>query len=779
MDNAALYHVRAQAMIDFEEGRIVETLARFETLLASAPPLTAVQEVECRLERSTVYAFANRWKEALADLEACEKLPYPPPRILQRMKLSEIYHAKLKLYTNPEADTADPKAAEDALAKLRAVSPVLWLAEELESDLALKARDWERCVRCSSTALQMFQGEGWLRPVAIMRRRMAEARMELNQLDMAEQDLTAAHGFFAKSGSFDDLAYTSLTWARLKSRSGAHDEAWSLALEALESVESLIRDFRVISEQQQFLVDKLRFYDEAFEVGLAAGGRTGVLRAWTITERAKSFYLCHLVANADVSLFEGVDPASIERLHGLEMRLDAVSRALLVCPPAEREESERRQRETSEERQTLLFQIMKDNPRWAAVKRPIQVDISEVLRALPRSWTPVSYFWRQREPGAELFIFSAPADGEPRCTAVPWSKEETASFDRCCSQFMSNYGPANPWLLQNFRAKLLPDEVLNALPPDLGLLISPHARLRGVPIHALDLGNEDYLFKRQPVQYVPTLGMALLPRRGGEADRTLLMGCPETPLNPVRLRSVEEEIRMLNDLWTRQRPRKVDHCIVPPEGSPAKAGFPLSKWREYGILHFSCHGDFPAGRPFDAALLLGSDAVRASELFAASLRASLVVLSACNLGKQTNSVARRSSDEWVGIYLPMFYAGAGQLLVSLWEADAATAQTIMVCMHSAIAGGAPIAHALRQALSATADSSLEQLWANWYLVGIPEHDILEEVTNGKPIDNRTSKGNPSGGSGGVPSGTQATRRNQGGGSLRSEGHWAGRTRNLG
>jgi tetratricopeptide (TPR) repeat protein len=723
MDNAALFHARTQAMIDFAEGKIVETLARFETLLNSEPALTAVQEEECRMERSTVYAFANRWQEALADLDACERLAPRTPRLLQRMIFSQVYHAKVKLFGNPDADTADQKAAEDALRKLRAVSPIPWLAEELESDLALKARDWDRCVQFSSAALEMFQSEGWQRPVALMRRRRAEARMELNQLDLAEQDLTAARLFLTGSGSGDDLAYTDLTLARLKSRCGAHDAAWDLALAALEKAESLIRNFRVIGEQQQFLIDKLRFYDQAFELGLAAGGRAGRLRAWTIAERAKSFYLCHLVANADVALFDGVDPAAMGRLQELEKRLDACSRAALVCPPAERDEAERRQREVSDERQQLLFQIMKDNPRWAAVKRPVHADISAVLRALPPLWAPVSYFWRECEAGAELFIFSAGADRELRCTTVTWRRDEIAAFDRCRSEFMSNYGPAKPWLLQDFRAKLLPDEVLNGLPPNLGLLISPHARIRGLPIHALDLGNEDYLIKRQPVQYVPTLGMALLPRRGIRADRTLLMGCPETPLNPVRLSSVPEEIGRLNDLWTRRRPDQVDHCIIPPEGSPAQAGFPLSKWHDYGLLHFSCHGDFPAGRPFDAGLLLGSDAVRSSELFAVSLRASLVILSACNLGKQTGAIARASSDEWVGMYLPMFYAGAGQLLVSLWEADAATAQSIMESLHSAIAGGAPAAEALRQALSAAADSAPEQLWANWYLVGIPEHDV--------------------------------------------------------
>src|SRR5262245_9548854 len=133
MDSAALHHARAQAMIDFAEGRIVETLARFEGLLNADPPLTAAQEAECRLDRSTVYAFANRWQEALADLDACEQLAAHVPRVQQKPMLSVIYQAKAKLFTNPEADTVDWRAGEEALAKLRAVSPFPWLAKELES----------------------------------------------------------------------------------------------------------------------------------------------------------------------------------------------------------------------------------------------------------------------------------------------------------------------------------------------------------------------------------------------------------------------------------------------------------------------------------------------------------------------------------------------------------------------------------------------------------------------------------------------------------------------
>ncbi|MBN9661396.1 MAG: CHAT domain-containing protein [Acidobacteria bacterium] len=712
LDSITLRQVRQRAMIDCEQGRVTEALAALDALLELNRPLTPVEQIECRLDRSSVYMFANRWLEALADLRIAEELVPCAPIVQQKLTLNVIYHAKVKLFSNPRTELHDPAAADAALATLRTVCSIRWLPEELESDLALKAKNWERCLRASTVALGMFEAEGWKRPAAIMRRRMGEARMEMEQFDLAKMDLSAALEFFTGFGSFDDLSLANLTMARLRSRCAEHEDAWKFALDALDAIESLIRNFRVIGEQQQFVIDKLRYYDEVFAIGFAAGGPVGWKRAWTIAERAKSFYLCHLIANADIPLFEGVDPALMERLRDLETQLDQISK---------RDDHEQ-QRLVAQARQQLLFQVMRDNPRWASVHKPVQADISQILRTLPASWSPVSYFWRDSDSGGDLYVFSAGPDREPRCTVVPWSKEDVAALALCRSEFMSNYGPAHPWRLKDLRAKLLPDEVLDKLPPNQALLISPHAHIRGLPIHALDLGDEDYLIKRQAVQYVPTLTLAMLPRQAGKAERILLMGCPETPFNKSPLRGVEKEISELGSVWRERLPESVDDCILPPQGSPEQAGFPLSKWSDYCLLHFSCHGDFPVDRPFDCALMLGSDAVRASELFAVALSESVVVLSACNLGKQASAIGVDSSDEWVGMYLPLFYAGARQLLVSLWEADASTAHSIMVFLHSAISNGVVVADALRGALSAAADGAPEQLWANWYLVGLPQDE---------------------------------------------------------
>jgi CHAT domain-containing protein len=130
---------------------------------------------------------------------------------------------------------------------------------------------------------------------------------------------------------------------------------------------------------------------------------------------------------------------------------------------------------------------------------------------------------------------------------------------------------------------------------------------------------------------------------------------------------------------------------------------------------------FEEGRPLDAALRLGSEALRASELFAARLPGASVFLSACSLGGQQGLTRKpTASDEWIGLYLPLFYAGARHLLVSLYEADSQTALMLMMELHAALSEGVSMAEAYRRAIRAVVAAGMPAaLWANWYLTGLP------------------------------------------------------------
>jgi CHAT domain-containing protein len=198
------------------------------------------------------------------------------------------------------------------------------------------------------------------------------------------------------------------------------------------------------------------------------------------------------------------------------------------------------------------------------------------------------------------------------------------------------------------------------------------------------------------------------------------LGSPENAFQPEKLKEVPEEIDTLHRLWSNKIPARVKKCLIPVDGTPAQAGVSLDKWHEFGLIHIACHGEFPDDRPFDAALRLGSEALRASEFFATRLNAALVSLSACSLGRRAGRHAGVEivGDEWVGLTLPLLYAGAESLLVSIWDANSETAAILMPALHQALSEGTAPIEALQKGILAV-HKRPAPLWANWYLVGLP------------------------------------------------------------
>ncbi len=88
------------------------------------------------------------------------------------------------------------------------------------------------------------------------------------------------------------------------------------------------------------------------------------------------------------------------------------------------------------------------------------------------------------------------------------------------------------------------------------------------------------------------------------------------------------------------------------------------------ILHFATHGNFDTARPMESALLLakgeGDDGIlKATEVFGLALPGTLVVLSACETG--LSQIA--TGDEILGLTRAFMYAGAPQVIATLWEID--------------------------------------------------------------------------------------------------------------
>jgi CHAT domain-containing protein len=719
-------HARAAAMISLDDGDLPGARGALDRLIGELTPSSGQlrsQLAQAFVDRATVARFENDWESALNDLDSAAAHAGQLPPFVGRPTLTQVHLLKAKIYSTTFSTTFDLQKAHAATDRLAAMWPGHWMVEELESHIAFQSGEWDRAADKALRAVSMLEAEGWLRAVAACRRRAGDALLELGRLDDAEGQLSAAFDFFAGHGPPDLLSDTRLVLARLKSRRLRHDEAWELARQALDEVESRVRRFVDVREQQRFLLDKLRFYDHAFDIGLARETDVGCLRAWTVAERSKSFYLAHLLANADVPLFDGNEPQLVSALEGLERELDSCEQKLGNLAASQRGgpeelELESRLRAISDERSTKLQSIMKTNPRWASLRNPQAFDAAELARNLPADVSPLSFFWRDSPTGATLHVFARSASGLPLHADVAWSRAQLDELARHAERLHGQVDEYSDLFPEGTTDRVLPPEIRNELAADACLLTSTHGRLRGLPLHALPLDDSTLIF-RWPVQYVPSLGLPSPAQMKAAATPVLLMGSSSNAFGDPPLKDVEYELLDLEEVWKEAR-RTVIAKVIAAEATPEEAGWPPQKWSDFGVLHFACHGQFFEGRPLDSELRLGRDAVRGSELFTTKLNASVVALSACALGQRAERYGNTEvvSEEWVGLYLPLFYAGARSLVVSLWNANSQVARQFMVALHRALAHGEK-PHLAFQTAMLRVRFKLPARWANWCLVGLP------------------------------------------------------------
>lgn len=731
MQVAHLALKRQLAMLDFEEGRIPDAQTALDGIIQDFRNLddanARYDECLTLIDRATVLRYSHRWHEAIDDLNACADLAQRLPLQASRAILAGVYNIRAKLYATSLSPIFKPEAAHEDLSRLQALDFSNLAAAELAADLAYQEGDWDIAAQNYRLVEKAFSDQGMKRAAMAVKLRVGHSLLEQGDLAEAEPEIETAQAFFERYGPPDLFAKAQIHAARLWLKKGEPEIAWELAQSALERVESAIRKFHALFDQQRFVLDKLTYYQYAFEIGLARGGTQGILLAWTIAERAKSFYLCQLMANADIRFFDGVDSSEIDQLDELERQLDECEAELgrlkdTGSNPERQEQLNPQLRQLSETKMKLVEKMRRENPRLAGMRIPPAFDMEAELKKLDPAWIPLSYFWQSKAEGATLHIFYTGKDREPQHIMVAWSLAELEQLDDSRRRLRGKLKAMAKIFPDNLVERVLPSAIIEALEPGQRLLISPHGRLRAIPLHVLPNRHGEPLIDNSPVQYIPTLALLPLQKPVARSSGVLLMGCIKDGFGHNSLEDVQAELDTLNQLWSAKRPGQVTSRLIPTDGSPVQFGLPPTKWGDFEFLHIACHGEFPEERPLDAALYLGKEALRVSEFFAAPLNAKLVSLSACSLGSQTQHHfgVDLAGDEWLGLYLPLFYAGAQTLLVSLWEANSEQAVPIMKALHTALVQEVSPAEAFQQAIKSVKHDP-KPFWANWYLVGFPEN----------------------------------------------------------
>jgi CHAT domain-containing protein len=254
-----------------------------------------------------------------------------------------------------------------------------------------------------------------------------------------------------------------------------------------------------------------------------------------------------------------------------------------------------------------------------------------------------------------------------------------------------------------------------------------------IPFAALPGRDGKYLAERMAVAYAPSLSLAVSRRVAppGEADLSaLVVAAPETgaagsagdrgmymPIRgmymPVRgayipIRGEGGVSTALTEMATMPLPgarAEGDSVARVFAGAQLLSGAEATKPRllqegsRCDILHIATHGYADPEVPeFSGLLLAGTGGKRyevltAQEVYLWPLRARLVTLSACQTGLGKNV----EGEGLLGLTRAFIYAGAQDVLCSLWPVSDESTAKLMATFYAALRKGAAVEDALREA----------------------------------------------------------------------------------
>ncbi|HYC90415.1 MAG TPA: CHAT domain-containing protein [Thermoanaerobaculia bacterium] len=267
--------------------------------------------------------------------------------------------------------------------------------------------------------------------------------------------------------------------------------------------------------------------------------------------------------------------------------------------------------------------------------------------------------------------------------------------------------------------------------PRTKLCIIPDGILWKVPFHALLTPDGDHVLERVPVFYAPSLSVLTLNAKPPRPSppTVLALGDPELDgamrqeiyavhrsADLGRLPDARREVLALRDFYGKRATIRTGP-VASETALKEEAG-------QFDVIHFATHGLVDRASPLYSALLLaGSDdedgLLEAREIVGMPLRASLVVLSACDTAR-----GRIDGGEGVvGLSWAVLAAGAPRTIATHWRVSSAATARLMIAFHRKLSrrpAVSEVAECLRQAqleMLQDAHFSHPYYWAAFIMIG--------------------------------------------------------------
>lgn len=267
------------------------------------------------------------------------------------------------------------------------------------------------------------------------------------------------------------------------------------------------------------------------------------------------------------------------------------------------------------------------------------------------------------------------------------------------------------------------------------MVIVPDDALWDLPFQALVTRSGRYLIEERAVSSVPSLAVLreVRARHGSPAPPAggslLALGNPALDASGLPPEVAALRAGQLSPLPDAEREVKALGRLYGPGTSTVLVGAEAREDRLKGlagrfrVLHLATHGVLDAASPLRSHVVLSPGSARedglleAEEIMDLSLRADLVVLSACESGR--GRIAK--GEGLIGLSWALFVAGSPTSVVSQWKVDSASTGDFMVALHRQLrartGGKADALRAASRAMLAKPAYRHPFYWAGFVMMG--------------------------------------------------------------
>lgn len=506
---------------------------------------------------------------------------------------------------------------------------------------------------------------------------------------------------------------------------GSMDEAARELRTALAALDPAVRSLAWAERRSGFLADKWAVYADLARIEYARR-RPGA--AFELSESLRAREMLALLDRGRITSYPRVPADLVAREQDLRYQIAELS----LRGPEPRSSSLRgpdlppsgaATREALLQAQQaygdLLGEIRERAPRHAALVASEPAKWQDVARRLGSDEALIEYL--VSESGSLAFVVTSDTLTAVDLGIRRGELAQLVGFVRGVLGSQSGAGVDSLWrapLRRLNRHLIAPIEATGLLNGKQRLVLVPHAELHYLPFAALleDSLRDRFLIQRYDLAEAPSASvwLGLEERRTEPAKGGLLAFAPRADALPGSRHEVEAIARLAG---------ASGQTLI--GGSATEDAFRRDA-PTHRVLHLATYGILNKQNPLFSYVELapggGQDGrLEVHEIFGLTLAADLVVLSACQTGVGSGSLADvPAGDDWVGLTRAFLHAGAARVVATLWPVEDWPTASLMERLYREYAAGRDPVHALavaqRAALAAPATSH-PFAWAGFIIVG--------------------------------------------------------------